>query len=704
MPEIIMQNALKFRTNIIKQNKELVKINLDIQYNNEKEILKKFLMFYKENNDLKYLNQIISNQEIEINLNDLFIYLNSEVDNNNLYSRILSNTFSYIRLFYNIIDELKYENTDLNNETDVFSNHRISRFKEKYPDLSIADVIGFLLRDYIIKLSCSTINISSIRELNSAELGSIKRVKGIVIRITQVKPAIKVATYICEACGTETYQQINNNDTFDLLEECNGEKCKQRKIRGALCLISRGSKFVKYQKLYIQEINDTVPQGCIPRVLQVDVYGNDTEKLRPGENVVITGIFLPKPYYGFKKLKAGLINDTYLYSTKIEQSTFNINYKEVSSYEILKSFAPEIFGMEDVKKLLLLLLIGNKEIVKNDGMRIRGNINILLVGDPGIAKSQLLKTVCKLSRRGIYTTGKSSTAAGLTASISKDPITGEYILEGGALVLADKGVCCIDEFDKMSEIDRVSIHEIMEQQSISVSKAGINTTLNARCSILAAANPVKGRYDIKKSLEYNINLPISLLSRFDIIVVLKDDQNENVDLELAEHITNIHLEENINFGKLLSYDELKEIIERKKKIEVQLNENLKNKIVDIYTKKRKIDESLTPRYVLSIIRLASAHAKLNTNLDKIDITNDDIDEAVRLLDLYTYNNNLEKNKTSIKHIIYTALCAAAEDGVVDLIKFYQNNNYKKETVKNIIKEFSEIGIWIEENNELIFYN
>lgn len=142
----------------------------------------------------------------------------------------------------------------------------------------------------------------------------------------------------------------------------------------------------------------------------------------------------------------------------------------------------------------------------------------------------------------------------------------------------------------------------------------------------------------------------------------------------------------------------------KKKIEVQLNENLKNKIVDIYTKKRKIDESLTPRYVLSIIRLASAHAKLNTNLDKIDITNDDIDEAVRLLDLYTYNNNLEKNKTSIKHIIYTALCAAAEDGVVDLIKFYQNNNYKKETVKNIIKEFSEIGIWIEENNELIFYN
>ena len=130
MPEIIMQNALKFRTNIIKQNKELVKINLDIQYNNEKEILKKFLMFYKENNDLKYLNQIISNQEIEINLNDLFIYLNSEVDNNNLYSRILSNTFSYIRLFYNIIDELKYENTDLNNETDVFSNHRISRFKE----------------------------------------------------------------------------------------------------------------------------------------------------------------------------------------------------------------------------------------------------------------------------------------------------------------------------------------------------------------------------------------------------------------------------------------------------------------------------------------------------------------------------------------------------------------------------------------------
>ena len=336
---------------------------------------------------------------------------------------------------------------------------------------------------------------------------------------------------------------------------CPSEDCRINKAGGRLHLQTRGSKFIKFQEVKVQEHSDSVPVGHIPRSITVYSRGETTRQCIPGNHVSIDGIYLPIVKTGFQALASGLLSDTYLEAHRIilinKTEDEELGEEEISKEELRQlqdddfyeklasSIAPEIYGHEDIKKALLLLLVGGVD--RNpSGMKIRGNINICLMGDPGVAKSQLLSYMDRLAPRSQLTTGRGSSGVGLTAAVMKDTLTGEFMLEGGALVLADQGICCIDEFDKMADQDRTAIHEVMEQQTISIAKAGIMTTLNARVSILAAANPAYGRYNPKKSVQENIQLPAALLSRFDLLWLIADRSDRENDLKLAQHICYVH--------------------------------------------------------------------------------------------------------------------------------------------------------------------
>nr|CDP92779.1 Bm9143 [Brugia malayi] len=502
---------------------------------------------------------------------------------------------------------------------------QIQDLRKKYPPQ--------LLRRFEVFFKGSSISKPlAIREVKAAHVGKLIVISGIVIRSTEVKPMASVMTYTCDTCGYETYQPIAG-PTFIPPLNCPSKVCVENRANGRLQMQIRGSKFMKFQEMRIQELNEQVPVGSIPRSLTVNVIGENARACVPGDFVRTTLYILRyfefmkwcAEYVSVEKLRARYPCEQYELTDEEVEIVSQDNFYELLAYSI----APEIYGHLDVKKSLLLALEGGVD--KNvNGMKVRGCINILLMSDPGVAKSQLLSYVDRLTIRSQYTTGRGSFGVGLMAAVMKDPATGEMTLEGGALVLADQGICCIDEFDKMMDADRTAIHEVTEQQT---AKAGILTTLNARVSIIAAANPAFGRYNPKKSIEHNVDLPAALLSRFDLLWLIQDRPDRESDKRLAEHITYVHmkgLEPEREGMKPLDMSLIRRYIALCKRKQPVIEEKLRDRLVDMYVDLRKDARNnrnsvfTSPRSLLAVIRLSSALARLR--LSDV-VQSSDIDEA-----------------------------------------------------------------------------
>ncbi|KAF7376225.1 DNA helicase [Mycena sanguinolenta] len=501
---------------------------------------------------------------------------------------------------------------------------------------------------------------SSLRDLRRSNLNNLVRVSGVVTRRSGVFPQLKYVKFNCGKCKATLgpfYQDATREATEVKISFCGN--CESK---GPFTVNSEQTVYRNYQKMTLQESPGSVPAGRLPRHREVILLWDLIDSAKPGEEVEITGI-----YRNNFDASLNAKNGFPVFSTVIEANHINKKEDLFAAFRlteederemralarderirkrIIKSIAPSIYGHEDIKTAIALSLFGG--VVKDDHKhRIRGDINVLLLGDPGTAKSQFLKYVEKTAHRSVFATGQGASAVGLTASVRKDPVTREWTLEGGALVLADKGTCLIDEFDKMNDADRTSIHEAMEQQTISISKAGIVTTLQARCAVIAAANPIRGRYNPTIPFQQNVELTEPILSRFDVLCVVKDNVDPVMDELLARFVVGSHLrshprfekdQDEMDVGTTLDADIIPQPILRKyimyarEKIQPKLHALDQNKLADLFADLRR--ESLatgsypiTVRHLESMIRMAEASAKMAL---REYVRADDIDLAIEV--------------------------------------------------------------------------
>lgn len=473
----------------------------------------------------------------------------------------------------------------------------------------------------------------NLRNITSKYIDKMISLGGMVVRTSEIMPLLKVAAFVCPSRHvTHVIQKGTLLKTPSKCSQCNETRNFE--------LDRSRSVFTDYQVLRIQELPEELPPGQLPQYIDIEIDGDIVNVARPGDRIIVTGIIRAEAERNKKPFQSSLfkIKLEGLYIEELSRSNERIEIttedeekiKELARTpdvygNLIFSLAPGIYGHNEIKEALLLMAVGSPQVSLPDGQALRGDINVLLVGDPGTAKSELLKYVSRLAPRALYTSGRGSTAAGLTAAVVKEA-NGMMMLEAGAVVLADQGIACIDEFDKMKPEDRSVLHEVMEQQTVSVAKGGIVATLNARTSIVAAANPLLGKYNTFKNLYENINLPIPLLNRFDLIFIVRDLPNRESDEKLAEHILEIRKKGNYAYYPPIEFNLLRKYLEYAKRVNPRLSEEASEKIKAFYLEMRGVSQedtiAITARQLETLIRLTLARARLllKENADAEDAT------------------------------------------------------------------------------------
>ena len=549
-------------------------------------------------------------------------------------------------------------NEDPDQILDAFSRAIKEILKERFPDY--AEKIKHDIRARIANFPVQR----SLRQINAEIITKMTSVSGMVVRSSEVKPLAKEVTYKCLDKHISKFTLLDGM-SLNASVKCQTPNCKHT----SLAIIPEASRFIDFQILRLQELPEDLPPGQLPHYVNVSIKQDLVDYARPGDRIVLTGIVRieQERISGVSKSESALYrlrmdgNNVEFIGGKGLKSSRRTEREEISPDEekivkslaknpdiydrLIASFAPHIRGHALFKEAILLLIVGSTQRVLTDGTKIRGDINVFLVGDPGTAKSEMLKFCARIAPRGLYTSGRGSTAAGLTAAVVRDA-SGIFMLEAGAVVLGDQGLVCIDEFDKMRPEDRSALHEVMEQQSASIAKGGIVATLNARTSILAAANPMFGKYDIFKNIYENVNLPIPLLTRFDLVFIVRDIPSQEKDRNIAQHIISQHGSSGTDTTSLIDIDILTKYLSYAKRGEPTLTKEAENLIMEFYLKMRNISGddkenmiTITPRQLEGLIRLATARARL---LLKNKVEGEDADRAI-----YLFNEMLKNSGTDV---------------------------------------------------------
>ncbi|XP_060171897.1 DNA replication licensing factor MCM5 [Lycium barbarum] len=526
----------------------------------------------------------------------------------------------------------------------------------------------------------------SMRSLGAQCISKLVKVSGIVIAASRTKAKATYVTLLCKNCKNVKIVPCRPGlggavvpRSCDHVPQVGEDPCPI----DPWVVVPDKSKYVDQQTLKLQENPEDVPTGELPRNMLLSIDRHLVQTIVPGTRLTIMGIYsiFQAANSSTSHKGAVAVRQPYVRVVGMEETNetnsrgpanFTVDEKEEflkfasdsNAYEkICSKIAPSIFGHVDVKKAVACLLFGGSRKFLPDGVRLRGDINVLLLGDPSTAKSQFLKFVEKTAPVAVYTSGKGSSAAGLTASVIRDNSSREFYLEGGAMVLADGGVVCIDEFDKMRAEDRVAIHEAMEQQTISIAKAGITTVLNSRTSVLAAANPPSGRYDDLKTAQDNIDLQTTILSRFDLIFIVKDIRMYSQDKSIASHIIKVHASAEASRDDTRTskeYNWLKRYIQYcKTNCHPRLSDSAASMLQESYVKirqdmRRQSNETgeaavipITVRQLEAIVRLSEALARMRLS----QVANEDhVLEAIRLFN----NSTMDAARSGInQHINLT---------------------------------------------------